>query len=77
MLSPFQPTQQFGLLMALATCFAMLSNQMVLPRLLASYDPATTMLNKTTRVRFAARSAGRSKERKSITEQGSVELPER
>jgi len=40
-LSPFQPTQQFGLLMALATCFAMLSNQVVLPALLASQDRTT------------------------------------
>jgi predicted RND superfamily exporter protein len=30
-LSPFGPTQQFGLLMALATVFAMLGNQLVLP----------------------------------------------
>jgi predicted RND superfamily exporter protein len=35
MLSPFQPTRQFGLLMALATCFAMLANQIVLPASLA------------------------------------------
>ena len=31
LLSPFGPTSQFGLLMALSTCFAMLANQLVLP----------------------------------------------
>jgi predicted RND superfamily exporter protein len=31
MLSDFEPTRQFGLLMALATCCAMIANQLVLP----------------------------------------------
>jgi predicted RND superfamily exporter protein len=45
MLSPFQPMRQFGLLITLATCFAMLANQIVLPPLLATQHKAGRTLD--------------------------------